>query len=137
MRRNPVICLLIIGLLIFSLTGQAAAAFRMACEGTAVCCCKRMAAMADTMAADMTPMGDGCCATPQSQPCDLAGPVSSPSAPFLPTEINSKPDITPARTSAAVTSVSVIDGGASRGAPVKPPSLADPPIYLQTQTFLC
>ena len=136
MKRNPTICLLIAGLLIFSLTGQAAAAFRMACEGTSTCCCKRMAVMAD-MAADGAPMGKGCCATPKPQPCDLAGPVSSPAVPFLPTEINSEPDIIPAMTSAAATSVDAIDGGAFHGIPINPLSLADPPIYLRTQTFLC
>jgi hypothetical protein len=136
LKRNPVICLLVTGLLIFSLTGQAAAAFRMACEGTAACCCKRTAAMAGTAAA-MTSMGEGCCATPQPQPCDLAGPGSSPAAPFLPSEISGSPDIAPALAGFAATSRHALDGGACRGVPIRPPSLADLPIYLQIQTFLC
>ena len=136
MKRNPTICLLIAGLLIFSLTGQAAAAFRMACEGTSACCCERMAVMAD-MAADRAPMGKGCCATPKPQPCDLAGPLSSPAAPFLPTEINSERDIVPSLAGAVATSDPFVDGSASHAVPVKPPSLADPPIYLQIQSFLC
>jgi hypothetical protein len=125
---------LIAGLLIVSLTGQAAAAFRMACEGTAACCCRNTAAMVG-MAADMAPMGGDCCATPESQPCDLAGPLSSPAAPFLPTEINSERDIVPSLAGAVATSGPFIDGSASQAVPV-PPSLAEPPIYLQTQTFL-
>ena len=136
MRRHPLICLLIAGLLIFSLTGQAAAAFRMACEGTTACCCLGTATMPD-MADAMTPMDGGCCNTPEPQPCDLAGPVSAPAIPFLPTEINSAPDKAPALYAVGATSALTIDGGARRGIPIRPPSMAGPPIYLQTQTFLC
>ena len=136
MRRNPTICLLIAGLLIVSLTGQAAAAFRMACDGTAACCCRNTAAMVG-MAADMAPMGGDCCATPESQPCDLAGPASSPAAPFLPTGSSSETNIASALVSTAATSASAIDSGASHGIPTRSPLLADPPIYLKIQSFLC
>lgn len=136
MRRNPVICLIVAGLLIFSLIGPAAAALRMACEGTAACCCARMAAESH-MAADMAPMNGDCCATPKPLPCDLAVPVSSPAAPFLPTGVNTAPDIGPALSAAGATSVHTIAGGAHRGTPIRPPSLVAPPLYLQTQTFLC
>ncbi len=136
MRRNPVICLIVAGLLIVSLTGQAAAAFRMACEGTAACCCKGMAVGSD-MAAAMAPMNGDCCAAPKRQPCDLAVPVSSPAAPFLPTEVSTAPDIAPALSAVGANSVHTFTGGAHRGIPIRPPSLAGPPLYLQTQTFLC
>jgi hypothetical protein len=135
LKRNSALCLLIAGLLITSLTGQAAS-FSMACEGMSPCCCKRMAAMPD-MVADMVPMGAGCCATPQTRPCDLAGPASSPEAPFLPSGFSSGPHTASVPAAAVPTSVSAIDGGAHHGIPIRPPSLADPPIYLQTQSFLC
>ena len=136
MRRNPAICLLIAVLMVVSLTGQAAAAFRMACEGTSACCCKRMMAMAD-MSADRAPMDEGCCATPIPQPCDLSGPAPSSAAPFLPTEVSSERDIASVPAGNLATSAPGIDGGASQGVPKRPPFLADPPIYLQLQSFLC
>lgn len=136
MKRNPTMCLLIAGLLIVSLTGQAAAAFRMACEGTSACCCRNMEAMPD-MAADTAPMDGGCCATAQPRPCDLAGPVSVPAALFLPTETNIEPDISAALASSIPTVAHAIDGGASDRLAIRPPSLAGPALYLLTQSFLC
>lgn len=136
MKRNPFICVLIAGLLIVSLTGQAAAAFQMACEGTASCCCRNMAAM-PAMAAAATPMGEGCCNTPVPQPCDLAGPVSSPAAPFLPSENISEPDIPMALALSTLTAAYAPGDGTSGRISLRPPSLAGPPLYLLTQTFLC
>lgn len=136
MKRNPVICLLVTGLLIVSLTAQAAAALRMACEGTATCCCRNTAAMPD-MTADTAPMGGGCCDIPISQPCDLAGPVSSPTAPFLPTENNIGADISAAFAGMPLAAVVTIDSGVSDRIPIRPPSLAGPPVYLLIQSFLC
>ncbi len=136
LRRNPIICLLVAGLLIVSLTGQAAAAFRMACEGTAACCCRNMAAMPDT-GSDMAPMDGGCCDIPAPQPCDLAGPVSIPATPFLPTETNIESEIPGLFADAIPMASPAIEGRASGRIPIGPPTLAGPPVYLLTQTFLC
>ncbi len=136
LRRNPIICLMVAGLLIVSLTGQAAAAFRMACEGTASCCCRGAVTMPD-MGANMSSMGGGCCNIPESQPCDLAGPVSTPVAPFLPTETSIEPEIPGTYAYAVPTASPVPDGNASSRLPVGPPPLAGPPVYLLTQTLLC
>ncbi len=135
MKRNPIICILVAGLLIVSLTGQAAAAFKMACEGTASCCCQGMATMPG-MGSDAAPMDGGCCANPEPQPCDLAGPVSTPAAPFLPTESSIEPDIPGAFAPAASMALPADHANTGRSH-TGPTVLAGPPIYLLTQTFLC
>jgi hypothetical protein len=136
LRRNPFICLLVTSLLILSLAGQGAAAFTMACEGTAACCCRSNVAMPG-MPVDMTPMGGGCCDTSVSQPCDLAGPPSSPADPFLPTTNNIAAEISAALVDTAPAAIETVDGGASARIPLRPPSRAGLPVYLLTQTFLC
>ena len=136
MSRNPAICILVAGLLIVSLTGQAAAAFRMACEGTASCCCRDMVVMPD-MGSDMASTGEGCCDIPEPQPCDLAGPVSTPVAPFLPTATGVAPDIPGALACAIPMDSHVRDGNASNRLLSVPPPLTGLPVYLLTQTFLC
>jgi hypothetical protein len=135
LKRNPFICLLVTALLIMGLAGQGAAAFKMACEGTAACCCRSSAAMPG-MPADMTPMGRGCCDTPEPQPCDLAGPFSSPADPFLPTINPFTAEFSAALADTAPAAIETTDGGASTRIPFRPPSLAGPPVYLLTQTFL-
>ena len=135
LRRNPSICLLIAFLLVVSLAGQAVAAFRMACEGTPACCCRNAPAMPD-MPGDLADMAGGCCDIPVPQPCDLTGPVSSPAAPFLPTENNSGP-VMAAVAMAAPVAVFTPDGAATALVPIRPPTPAGPPVYLLIQSFLC
>lgn len=136
MRRNPIICILVASLLIISLTGQAAAAFRMACEGTAACCCQNMATMPAT--GSETAHGDeGCCTVPVTQPCDLAGPVPAQAVPFLPTASSFEPEIPGAFAPAFFTPAPAIDARGAVQRFMGPPNPTGPPIYLQTQTFLC
>jgi len=122
--------------MIVTLTGQAAATFRMACEGTTSCCCLT-APPTKSMPADMTPMASGCCNTPFSQPCDLAGPASTSAAPYLPVENTAAPDVSPAFTIAASAAVDAINCGSFNRISIRPPSLAGPPVYLLIQSFLC
>ncbi len=136
MKRNPVICLLVAGLLIVSLTGQAAAAFRMACEGTAACCCRTTEAMPD-VGFGMAAMAGGCCDVPESRPCDLAGPGSAPAAPFLPTESISFPEASEKLISILSMASPAIDANSSARRFIESPNFGDPPTYLLTQTFLC
>ncbi|MEA3232666.1 MAG: hypothetical protein U9Q05_13005 [Thermodesulfobacteriota bacterium] len=136
MKRNPIICLLVVGLMIVTLTGQAAAAFRMACEGTTSCCCLT-APPTHSMPADITPMASGCCDTPFSHPCDLAGPASTSTAPFLPVENNAASDVSATFMIAASAAVDAINCGSFNRMSIRPPLLAGPPIYLLTQSFLC
>lgn len=136
LKRNPVICLLVAGMLIISLTGQAAAAFRMACEGTASCCCRTADAMPNP-GSDMAPMAGGCCDVPRPQPCDLAGPVSTPATPFLPTESSIDPDIAGKLISTISLASPAIDGDTAACRSIGSPHRGGTPIYLLTQTFLC
>ena len=136
MKRHPLICLLVTVCMIASLTGQAAAAFRMACEGTASCCCRPDPAT-HAMPADMGPMSTGCCAPTPSQPCDLAGPMSVPAILFLPVENNFEPDISLALARLASATVDPNGSGVSDRIPIRPPTPAGPPIYLLIQAFLC
>lgn len=136
MKHNPIISLAVVGLLIVSLAGQAMASFKMACQGTRSCCCRNARAMPD-MGGDMAPMRSSCCEASPAQTCDLAGPLASPSIPFRPSIKTLGPEF--AMTLAGV--LSTISGGASDGVGAikipRPPSLAGPPTYLLTQTFLC
>ncbi|MBL0714237.1 MAG: hypothetical protein JJV98_11100 [Desulfosarcina sp.] len=136
MQRNPVICLLLVSLMIVGLTGQAAAALRMACQGTASCCCRNVSRMY-TMPADMAPMDPDCCDPTSPQPCDLAGPRSAPMAAFLPVENNAVPDSVLTLARAASAAVDAIKGGPSGRISIRPPSPAGPPVYLLIQSFLC
>ena len=136
LKRNPIICLLVTGLMIVTLTGQAAAAFRMACEGTTSCCCMT-ASPVDSIPADMAPMSSSCCETPFSQPCDLAGPAPTSTTPFLPVENNAASDVSPAFIIAASTAADAINCGSFNRISIRPPSLAGPPLYLLIQSFLC
>ena len=136
MKRNRIICLVIVGLMIVTLTGQTAAAYRMACEKMTSCCC-RTAPTTHNLPTDMTPMDSGCCDTPFSQPCDLDGPASTPATPFLPVENNTAPDISPAYMIAASATIHATNYSSFDRISIRPPSLAGPPIYLLIQSFLC
>ncbi len=136
MKQNPIISLAVVGLLIISLAGQAAASFQMACQGTTGCCCRNAQAM-PAMGGDMAPMGRGCCDPSPAQTCDLAGPLSSPSIPFLPTENTLGQDIALALADATAIMAGVNDTGACNCQILRPPPLAGPPTYLLNQTFLC
>ncbi len=136
MRRNPIICLIIVGLLMVSLAGQAAAAFQMACEGTASCCCRNMAAMPD-MENHTPPMDVGCCGASDPQPCDLAGPGAIPVGPYLPTESVAEPTISAALASTIPSAHALADGIRSNDKGMRPAPPAGPPVYLLVQSFLC
>ena len=136
LKHNPIISLTVAGLLIVSLAGQAAASFRMACQGTAACCCRSVQAM-PAMGGDMAPMGSGCCETAPARTCDLAGPLSSPSIPFLPTENTLGPDIAKALAGAISALADSAAAGAFDRQILRPPPLAGLPTYLLHQTFLC
>ena len=135
MRRNPIICLIIVGLLMVSLTGQAVAAFQMACEGTASCCCRNMAAMPDREN-DNPPMDVGCCGASAPQPCDLAGPGAIPVGPYLPTETVAAPTPSAALASTFFSAHAHVDGIRSNDNGMRPAPLAGPPLYLLVQSFL-
>jgi hypothetical protein len=136
LKRNRIICLVIVGLMIVTLTGQAAAAYRMACEKMTSCCCRAAPTMQD-LPTEMTLMDSGCCETPFSHPCDLDGPASTPAAPFLPVETNTAPELSPAFMIAAPATVHATNCGSFDRMSIRPPSLAVPPIYLLIQSFLC
>ncbi len=143
MKRNPIISLFVALCLIVSFTGQAAASFRMACEGTASCCCMNEVPV-PAMPTDMVPMGlppmdmdEGCCDTVPIQPCDLAGPVTNPAAPFLPVEINSLQESSLVMAIQAPVTIDRHRYGMPDRIPIGPPALAGPPIYVLIQSFLC
>lgn len=136
LKKNSIICFLAAGLLVISLTCQAAAAFRMACEGSASCCCRNTEGTPG-MGAGMMPMGKGCCETTATPPCDLAGPVSLPGALFLPTENTIEPDFGVALARGFLKVAGALGEGRRHRMLLRPPCLAGPPIYLSTQTFLC
>jgi hypothetical protein len=133
LNRKPAICLLVTSLLILSLAVQGGATLKMACEGTAACCCQTNTAMP----ADTGPMGGGCCAIPEAQPCDLAVPVSSPADPFLPTDNSPGPEASAALAYHTPISDAAAQGGPPASVICGPPSVAGPPVYLLIQTFLC
>ncbi len=136
MKRNPIICLIISGLLVVSLAGQAAAALKMACEGTMSCCCRNMAATPER-GNDPSSTGTGCCGTSAPQPCDLSGPGAIPVGPYLPKQTASEPSSSVALASAIHTAFSLVDDDRSRSGGMRPTRLSGPPIYLLVQTFLC
>jgi hypothetical protein len=136
LKPNPVISLAIAGLLIVSLVGQAAASFRMACQSTAVCCCRHDQAM-PAMGHEMAPMKKGCCETSFPPTCDLAGPLSLPPIPFLPTVNTLGPEMMMTLTGAPSTISDAADVGPGARKMPRPPFPDGPPTYLLTQTFLC
>jgi len=124
-------------LLVITITGQAASAYIMSCQGTAACCC--MAPTADMGMNGTQPGGvnQGCCDTTPAQPCDIETAPQAVAVPFLSGFVTGSVD----RYMAAGTIAIVIGPDdvalhwARRSADFS--DRGGPPIYLQTQTFLC
>jgi len=125
--------LLLVILLVFTMTSQAASAYVMACRGTATCCCVTAASSMDMTGG----MDQNCCATIPSEPCDIETTSHAAVKPFLSgfvtgsvdgdmvagmiTTINDPGDV-------AFNMARHAEYFTDRGGP---------PIYLQIQTILC
>ena len=129
--------LLLIILLVITMTGQAASAFIMSCQGTASCCC--IAPTADMAMNGTMPAGlnQDCCDTTPSQPCDIETATQAVAAPFLSGFVTGSVD---SYMAAGMIAIITDPGDAALHMARRSAHFSDrggPPIYLQTQTFLC
>lgn len=129
--------LLLVILLVISMTSQAASAYVMSCQGTTSCCC-----MAPTPGMNMNGvmpggMGQDCCETTPSQPCDIETTPQTAALPFLPCFVTGSVDsYMAAGMIATIVDPAVVSPYRTRQAEDFA-NRGGPPIYLQTQTFLC
>lgn len=129
--------LLLVILLVVTMTGQAAAAYIMSCQGTASCCC--IAPNPDVGMAGAMPggMDQNCCTTTPSEPCDLETTSQAGVAPFLSGFVTGSVD----SHMAIGLTAPIVDPGADALKTTRHSKIFSdrdgPPIYLQTQHFLC
>ena len=129
--------LLLVILLIITMTGQAASAYILSCQGTVSCCCISPASdmdMSDTMPGGMD---QNCCTTTPSDPCDIETTPHAAAEPFLSGFANGsvEGDMT-----AGLTGFIIDPGDDALHMARQAENFVDrsgPPIYLQIQSFLC
>jgi hypothetical protein len=129
--------LLLIILLVITMTGQAASAYIMSCQGTASCCC--IAPTADMGMNGAMPGGvnQGCCDTTSAQPCDIETATQAVAVPFLSGFVTGSVD---SYMAAGITAIISDPDDVALHMARRSANFSDrggPPIYLQTQTFLC
>jgi hypothetical protein len=134
-HKHPSLLLAI--LLVFTTTSQAAATYVMSCQGTASCCC--IVPQSDMDMNDAMPggMDSNCCTTSPSDPCDLETASRAAAEPFLSGFVTGSVD----RHMATGLTAPIVDAGdIALNLARHPENFTDrdgPPIYLQTQHFLC
>lgn len=137
MKTHKLPSLLLVILLVFTTTSQAAAAYGMSCQGTASCCCvvpQTDMDMNDAMPGGMDP---NCCTTGPSDPCDFETASRAVAEPFLSGFVNGSVD---RHMTVGLTARVVDPEGVALNWARHSENFTDrdgPPIYLQTQHFLC
>lgn len=129
--------LLLAILLVLTMTSQAAAAYVMACQGTASCCCIAPNPDVDMTRALSGGMDQNCCTTTPSEPCDLETTSQAGTVPFLPGFVTGSVD---SHMAVGLTAPIVDPADVALNLARLPENFTDrsgPPIYLQTQRFLC
>lgn len=129
--------LLLAILLVVTMTSQAAAAYVMSCQGTASCCC--LAPKSDMGMNGAMPggMDQNCCDPTPSDPCEIETNSHAAVEPFLSGFVTGSVDN---HTTAGMTAPIVDPDEATLKMARLPENYTDrdgPPIYLQTQHFLC
>jgi hypothetical protein len=136
-KNHKLPSLLLVILLVFTTTSQAAAAYVMSCQGTASCCC--IVPQPDMEMNDAMPgeMDQNCCTTGPSDSCDFETASHAAAEPFLSSFVNGSVD----RHMAMGLTARVVDPeGVALNLARHSENFTDrdgPPIYLQTQHFLC
>ena len=129
--------LLLIILLVITMTGQAACAYIMSCQGTASCCCITPTADMGLSGAMPSGVNQGCCDTTPSQPCDIETTTQDVTAPFLSGFVTGSVD---SYMAAGMIAIIIDPGDVALHMARRSANFSDrggPPIYLQTQTILC
>lgn len=129
--------LLLVILLVFTMTSQAALAYGMSCQGTSACCCVTPAAPMDMTGAMPGGMDQNCCATTPSDPCDIETTSHAAAKPFLSGFVTGSLN---ADMVAGMITIIIDSGDAPFNVARHAENFTDrsgPPIYLQIQTFLC
>jgi hypothetical protein len=129
--------LLLTVLLVGSVTSQAAAAYVMACQGTASCCCNAPTSDMDMNGVMPGGMDQNCCNATTSEPCDIETTTRAGSVPFLSVPVTGSVDSLMA-VGLTATIVDPVDDALNLARHSENFTDRDgPPIYLQTQHFLC
>ena len=129
--------LLLTIMLVVTMTGQSASAYILSCQGTASCCCivpQPGMDMNDVMPGGMDP---NCCTTGSSDPCDFETASHAAAEPFLSGFVNGSVDC---HLAVGLTARVVDPEGVALNLARHSENFTDrdgPPIYLQTQHFLC
>jgi len=136
-RNHKHLSLLLAILLVFTMTSQAAAAYVMSCQGTASCCCIAPQPDMEMNHAMPSGMDSNCCPPASPEPCDIETTSRAAAEPFLSGFVTGSVD----RHMATGLTAPIVDPGVTtlnwarhsenftdRGGP---------PLYLQTQRFLC
>ena len=137
MKNHKRLSLLLVILLVFTTTSQAAAAYVMSCQGTASCCC--IAPQPDMKMNGAMPggMDSNCCPSASPEPCDIETTSRAAAEPFLSGFVTGSVD----RHMAMGLTAPVVDPeGVALNLARHSDTFTDrdgPPIYLQTQHFLC
>lgn len=124
-------------LLVIAMTDQAASASVMSCRGTATCCCTNPASPMDMSGAMPAGMDRNCCTTTPSAPCDIETTSHAAAEPFLSGFVTGS---VASYMAAGLTAGIVAPGDVALNMARRAEDFLDrggPPIYLQTQTFLC
>jgi hypothetical protein len=136
-KNHKHLSLLLVILLVFTTTSQAAAAYVMSCQGTVSCCC--IVPQPDMEMNDAMPgeMDQNCCTTGPSDPCDFETASHDGAELFLSGFAAPGAD----RHMATGLTAPIVDtGDVALNSARHSEILTDrdgPPIYLQTQHFLC
>ena len=137
MKTHKLPSLLLGILLVFTTTSQAAAAYGMSCQGTASCCCVVPQTDMDMNVAMPGGMDPNCCTSGPSDPSDFETASRAVAEPFLSGFVNGGVD----RHMATGLTAPITDpGDVALNIAWHSENFADrdgPPIYLQTQHFLC
>lgn len=129
--------LLLIILLVITMTGQAASAYIMSCQGTASCCCMTPTANMGLNGAIPDGLNQDCCEPTPSQPCDIETVAHAVAVPFLSGFVTGSAD---SYMAAGMIAIIIDPGDVALHMARRSENFSDrdgPPIYLQTQTFLC
>ena len=137
MKNHKRLSLLLVILLVFTTTSQAAAAYVMSCQGTASCCCIAPQPDMEMNGAMPGGMDSKCCPSASPEPCDIETTSRAAAEPFLSGFVTGSVD----RIMAMGLTAPVVDPeGVALILARHSDTFTDrdgPPIYLQTQHFLC
>ena len=134
-RKHLTLLLTIV--LVVTMTGQSASAYILSCQGTASCCCIASQADLEMNGAMTGKMDRDCCTAGPSDPCDIEATSHAGAVPFLSGFVTPSVD----RHLATGLTAPIIDPGDVAVNLIRHSEhFTDrdgPPVYLQTQHFLC